>query len=81
MSIIEKLGIKSEYIVSMINGGAVVRLEKQRNEMLEALIKTYNNRGEADKMYLNVSRFRIIIEKACYPKKWEEIKQLLADNK
>ena len=37
--IIEKLGVKSEYKPSMVNGSIILKLEKQRNGMLEWLIR------------------------------------------
>ncbi len=41
-------------------------------EMLEALIKVYDNRGEEDKLYLQAERLRPIIEDAT-GKTWEEL--------
>ena len=67
----------------------VVReLEQQRNEMLEALIDdikralsnwedNYEGGGdwEIECLKANIRKIKLI-EKACYPKKWNEIKKL-----
>ena len=83
---IEKLGIKSQYKISMVNGSTILALEQQRDKLLEICIemliesinKYANNFGwdiiRAEKVHSTEIE---IIEKACYPKTWEEIKELL----
>lgn len=55
---------------------ANARLIATAPEMLGALIKVYNNRGEADKLYIIADRLKPIIEKAT-GKTWEEIRGLI----
>ena len=57
---------------SIKNAEANARLIAAAPEMLEALIKVYDNRGEEDKLYLQAERLRPIIEDAT-GKTWEEL--------
>lgn len=53
---------------------ANARLIAAAPEMLDALINVYDNRGEADKLYIVADRLRPIIEKAT-GLTWEEIQE------
>jgi len=78
-SIIEKLGIKSKYRPSIINGDIILDLENQKNEMLGALIDI-----AIDKSFFTLNResqrrvdiARQTLEKVT-GKKWGKIKELL----
>ncbi len=87
-SIIEKLGIRRLEVFSSTDGdgnikvrfGKLVYKEKVFDEMLEALINVtseldkYNPTDKGEEYMIMLTT---VIEKACHPKKWEEIKGLI----
>ena len=91
MSIIEKLGIKSEYKTSMVNGGIVLKLENQRNELMEALIEDSIDAElaleELEKDFPDINKIYNLVNRMCARssvksekatgKTWAEIKELL----
>jgi len=94
MNIIEKLGIKpiefvdGDYICGgeWIPADEVRELEQQRNELLEALIKTTAKMEEECHAHnwdahcparTRMNWNMLVIGKACEGKTWEEIKELL----
>ncbi len=91
MSIIDKLGIKpikwkkeivnchkcgQAHEMSTFTNGDVTDIEAMRNEMLEALI-SWCAWVEDSGDYEAEPNFVSVIEKACHPLKWEEIKRLI----
>ncbi len=68
----------SEYTIDYINW-----LKRQYNEMLEALIMIGTSKIHIP-MYGNseileaCQKGKVTVEKACFPKKWKEIKEILA---
>jgi hypothetical protein len=85
VSIIEKLGMDTtgdDLELYNISPEAVKNLVEQRNDLLKDLISY----ASTEDVYINAGEIDIdegfmttinIIEKACYPKKWDEIKDLL----
>ena len=94
MDIYEKLQIKKGHYISVSNGPnstgrseykpsvSEERVKDAAPEMLELIISAvFTCLQHHPVKYESMMRAEIsIIEKACYPKKWDEIKKLIGEN-